>query len=485
MNPLLLIDTYKATHLQQIPKEMTYSVSYFIPRGSRIPIWDKVVFFGLQAFIKKYLIDYFNKEFFERPEDEVVKEYVDHMNCVLPGVVDGEPILKLHRLGYLPIEIVALEEGTVVPVKTPLFGIRNTHPAFPWLPQALESLISAELWYPMVCATVGHTYRQIVNKYYEATCSDDCVENKALSNFDFRGDTNLEAALTAAAGWLLSFSNTSTVPSIKYMEKYYGADPQHVGKGAISTEHFTVCSNYAIDGDERTFLKKLLTEIYPDNSFSCVCDSYDYWNVVDNIIPSLKEEILDHNGCFLVRGDSGDPVEVVTETVFHLWKTFGGTINEKGYKVLDPHVKAIYGDSITPQRCEQIYQILKDNGFAACNVALGVGSFSMHAMEIDGVLYPFTRDTFQVKIAPQYMETWDGHNYPIFKEPKGCDFKKSYKGCCMVRQDWEGNIRCEDQFDWETACSDLNLLQPIFKDGKFIKEINLYEIRNRLNKYFF
>lgn len=485
MNPLLLIDTYKATHLQQIPKEMTKSVSYFIPRGSRIPIWDNVVFFGLQAFIKKYLIDYFRDHFFNKPEEYVVNEYINHMECVLPGVVNAEPIRKLHNLGYLPIEIVALEEGSVVPVKVPLFAITNTHPDFAWLPQALESLISAELWYPIVCATVGKTYRDIVNKYYEETCDPDLKETKALSNFDFRGDMNLEAALTAASGWLLSFENTSTVPAIKYLEKYYNADPTHVGRGAISTEHFTVCSNYAIDGDERTFLKRLLTEIYPDNSFSCVCDSYDYWNVVDNIIPSLKDEILNHNGTFLVRGDSGDPVEVVTETVFHLWETFGGTINSKGYKVLNPHIKAIYGDSITPQRCEQIYAILQGHGFAASNVALGVGSFSMHAMEIDGELYPFTRDTFQVKIAPQYMETSNGTGYPIFKAPKGCEFKKSYKGCCFVTQDWSGKYICEDGLTWKEANHALNHLQPIFKDGHLLKESNLYEIRNRLHKFNF
>lgn len=482
MNPLLLIDTYKATHLQQIPKEMTKSVSYFVPRGSRIPIWNEVVFFGLQAFIKKYLIDYFNKEFFERPENEVVEEYINYMENVLPGVVNGESIRKLHQLGYLPLEIVALEEGEIVPVKIPLFGITNTHPDFAWLPQALESLLSAELWYPMVCATVGKTYRDIVNKYYAETCSEGTVENKALSNFDFRGDENLESALTAAAGWLLSFSNTSTVPSIAYMAKYYNADSKNIGKGAISTEHFVMNSNYAVDGDERTFLKKLLTEIYPNNSFSCVCDSYDYWNVVDNIIPSLKEEILNHNGCFLVRGDSGDPVEVVTQTVFHLWNTFGGTINEKGYRMLNPHVKAIYGDSITPQRCEQIYEILKQNGFAANNVALGVGSFSMRAMEIDGVLYPYTRDTFQVKIAPQYMETCDGHSYPIFKEPKGCDFKKSYKGCCVVYLDEDGKYSCLDGLTWGATNSKLNRMKSIFKDGKLLKETNLNEIRLKLNK---
>lgn len=240
-------------------------------------------------------------------------------------------------------------------------------------------------------------------------------------------------------------------------------------------------SNFAVDGDERTFLKRLLTEIYPNNSFSCVCDSYDYWNVVDNILPTLKDEILNHNGCFLVRGDSGDPVEVVTETVFHLWEIFGGTTNEKGYKVLDPHVKAIYGDSITPQRCEQIYQILKDKGFAASNVALGVGSFSMRAMELNGELLPYTRDTFQVKIAPQYTETSDGKSYPIFKAPKGCDFKKSYKGCCVVYNTYN-TIHVTDGWTWDETCNNKDQqLKTVFKDGKLVKETSLSEIRNRLN----
>jgi nicotinamide phosphoribosyltransferase len=151
---------------------------------------------------------------------------------------------------------------------------------------------------------------------------------------------------------------------------------------------------------------------------------------------------------------------------------------------LDWHVKAIYGDSITPQRCEQIYQILKDKGFAASNVALGVGSFSFHAMEIDGEMYPFTRDTFQVKIAPQYMETSNGTGYPIFKAPKGCEFKKSYKGCCFVTQDWSGKYICEDGLTWNEANYALNHLQSVFKDGHLLKESSLYEIRNRLHNKF-
>ena len=397
INSLLLKDFYKAVHSEMLNPGMTKSVSYYTPRKSRVNRWPKVVNFGLQMFIKNWLIDEFNENFFNRPEDEVVAEYKRVLdNAMGKDIYDINKVRKLYKLGYLPIEIISIPEGVEVPMRCPIFGITNTHDEFAWLPQALESLISAEVWYPMITATVGHTYRQIVDKYYDLTCDDNIPHRRALGNFDFRGDMGVDAALKAAAGWLMSFVNTATVPAIPFMEQMYNCDctKEEVGFGAVSTEHFVMCSNFAADGDERTFLKRLLTELYPNTSFSCVCDSYDYWNVVENILPSLKDEIMTHNGCFLVRGDSGDCVDVVTKTVFKLWELFGGTVNTKGYKVLDPHVKALYGDSITVERAEKIYQILMENGFAASNVSLGVGSFSMHCIEEDGMLKPFTRDTF-------------------------------------------------------------------------------------------
>lgn len=480
-NPMLLIDYYKAVHAEMLPQKMTRSVSYFTPRMSRIDRWDKVVMFGLQGMIKTYLIDCFNNEFFDRPFAEVIAEYKRVLDSTLGQNVYGiEKIEKLHRLGYLPIEIVALPEGTRVPVHVPMFGITNTHPDFAWLPQALESLISAESWHPMIAATVGYTYRQIVNRYYDLTCDDTIDRAKALGAFDFRGEECTESAVKAGAGWCLSFLNTATVPVVPYLEETYCCDctKEPVAFGSPSTEHAVMCSNYAVDGDEITLLRRLLTEIYPNTSFSAVLDSYDYWNVIDNILPQLKKEIMAHNGCMLMRGDSGDCVEVVTRTVFQLWEEFGGTINSKGYKVLDPHVKAIYGDSITVQRCEEIYRILMENGFACSNVALGVGSFSFQCIEEDGVLKPFTRDTFSSCIKATYCEI-DGKPYPIFKDPKDGGFKKSQKGCCVVFEE-NGRLQYRDGLDWQEAAKD-NLLQTVFKDGVLTKEQSLQEIRNRLH----
>ena len=483
MNPMLLIDFYKAVHAEMLPEGITKSVSYFTPRMSRIKRWDKVVMFGLQGFIKTYLIDYFNEEFFNKPFDEVISEYERIMDATLgKNAYKIDKIKKLHKLGYLPIEIVALPEGTLVPMHIPMFGITNTHPDFAWLPQSLESLISAESWHPMIAATVGYTYRQIVNYYYDKTCDDNIPRAKALGAFDFRGEECTESAIKAGAGWCLSFLNTATVPTIHYLEAMYNCDctKEPVAFGSPSTEHSVMCSNFAVDGDEVTLLRRLLTEIYPDTSFSAVLDSYDYWNVIDNVLPQIKDEILNHNGCMLMRGDSGDCVEVVTKTVFKLWEEFGGTVNSKGYKVLDPHVKAIYGDSITVQRCAEIYSILEKNGFACSNVALGVGSFSFQCLEEDGVLKPFTRDTFSSCIKATYCEI-NGEPHPIFKNPKDGGFKKSQKGCCVVTVK-NGDLYYEDEFTWSGAKNhEKNLLQTVFKDGVMVRDQTLQEIRNRLH----
>lgn len=508
-NAFLLKDFYKAIHSELLPEGMTKSVSYFTPRSSRVNRWNGVVNFGIQAFCKTWLIDYFNENFFNKTEEEVVAEYARVMdNTFGKGLCDYEKIKKLHRLGYLPIEVVSLPEGMIVPIHCPIFGITNTHPDFAWLGQALESLISAEMWYPMVCATVGRTYREVVDKWYDKTCDDNVPRRRALGNFDFRGDQGLDAALKAGSAWCLSFVNSATVPVISYLEHYYNCDceKEEVAFGAVSTEHFVMCSNSAKDTKdnpdyeyadidphrERIFIKRALTELCPNTSFSCVSDSYDYWNVVDNILPTLKDEILNHNGCMLVRGDSGDCVKVVTETVFHLWDIFGGTINSKGYKVLNPHIKALYGDSITIQRAEQIYDILEKNGFAASNVSLGVGSFSMHCIEEDGILKPFTRDTFSMAIKAVYAEFTDEDGnvtkMPVYKDPKtdreagGGNFKKSQKGCCSViwRDKWSKEITYVDGLTWEESMQD-TLMETIFKDGKMVKEESLADIRNRLN----
>ena len=489
-NPLLLVDFYKVCHSSQYPKGLTRMVSYYTPRMSRLGDVDKVTLFGLQAFINEYLIEGFNNNFFNRNINEVLEEYNRTLTYTMgAGSYDDEKILKLHQRGYLPLQIRALPEGTRSNIGVPQIEISNTHPDFVWLVNTIETMLSCTMWHTQVSAEVGYRYRQIVDKYVAMTCSEGIHPANVLGDFSMRGQQSVESAIKSSAGWLLSFNNTATVPAIMWMEKNYECDitKETVGRGAISTEHSVMCSNFTVDCNEITQVKRLLTEIYPDHSFSMVSDSYDYWNMVNNIIPQCKEEILTHNGYIGIRGDSGDPIEVVTETVFRLWDIFGGRINSKGYKELDPHVKAIYGDSITPYRCEEIYKRLEAKGFAVNNVVLGVGSFSMmclekHNEETNEFTYsPYTRDTFGIAVKATYAEDKNGDPIMIFKQPKDCGWKKSQKGCCIVRHDENGNYTCEDNHTWDEAYG-IGDLETVFHDGHFHhnKKQTLAEIRERM-----
>lgn len=488
INPLLLIDFYKATHHEQYPVGLTKMVSYYTPRMSRLSNVDKVTMFGLQAFIKEYLIDGFNNNFFNRPEEEVVKEYERILNATLgAGAYESKKIRDLHRLGYLPLEICAVPEGTRTAIGVPQIEISNTHPDFVWLVNTIETMLSCTMWHTQVSAEVGYRYWQIVKKYWGETCDETVNPRRLLGDFSMRGQHSVESATKSSAGWCLSFLNTATVPAILWLEDNYNCDctKEEVAFGAISTEHSVMCSNFAVDGDEITHVKRLLTEIYPNHSFSMVSDSYDYWHLVEEILPRCKEEILNHNGCISIRGDSGDPVKVVTDTVFKLWDIFGGTVNSKGYKVLNPHIKAIYGDSITPQRCEAIYEILKDKGFAINNVVLGVGSFSMmcleHFDENNHSYYnPYTRDTFGIAVKATYAEDEYGKPIMIYKQPKEFVWKKSQKGCCIVAPDGQSYT---DELTWQQTIDVLpsdDMLRTVFFNGHLMKEYTLAEVRENL-----
>lgn len=486
-NPFLLCDFYKVTHPRQYPDGISTLVSYFTPRTSRINC-DKVVVFGLQAFIKTYLTDYFERNFFSRDIDEIMKEYRRIMNHTLGyWSFSDQHIIDLYYLGYLPIEIKALPEGTLCPIQVPFLEIRNTHPKFAWVVNFIESLLSSETWHPMISATVGKMYRDIVNEYYSRTVDDNVLRARALGDFSFRGQECLQSAIKSSAGFCLSFLNCATVPVIPYLEENYNCrcDIDPVAYGSISTEHSVMCANFAVDQNEIDFFRKMLTERYPRHNFSIVCDSFDYWNVVKNILPQLKDEILNRQGTLFIRGDSGDPVQIVTETVFELWKIFGGSKNSKGYKVLPDQIRAIYGDSITLQRCEDIYEILEKNGFAANNVSLGVGSFSMQCIEEDGVLKPFTRDTFGMAIKTTYGKLFDDLELKIMKSPKTDkdNFKKSQRGLCIVKKENDTLVCVDNLLEAEyKQLSAENEMVVMYRNGKIMHQETLQDIRDRLHQ---
>lgn len=506
LNSMTLCDSYKTEHHKMYPNKTTLVYSNFTPRKSRISEISEVVVFGLQAFIKEYLIDHFNENFFNKPQSQVREEYGFAIS------VNPQHIIDLWTLQYLPIEIKALPEGSLCPIGVPCLTIKNTHPDFGWLTNYLETLISCQLWQPMTSATIAYQYKKLLNKYaLETTGSTEFVQWQG-HDFSMRGMSSVESAVLSGMGHLTSFTGTDTIPAIYGLKKYYNATGL-IGASVPATEHSVMCAGNK-EAEIDTF--KNLLDLYPTGILSVVSDTWDLWKVCTEYLPQLKEQILARDGKLVIRPDSGDPVDIICGTSFDisdedgkkyrakdcwesyepdgegsitkhkvnakelseheikgvielLWDVFGGTVNEQGYKVLDPHIGAIYGDSITIDRAKQICERLKAKGFASTNIVLGIGSYT----------YQYnTRDTFGFAMKATYVEV-NGEGREIFKDPITDDgTKKSKKGLLCVDYGVDNKICCFDQVAEDGEA--MGLLQTVFYNGELMKETNLEEIRLRL-----
>lgn len=480
MNPLTLTDGYKLDHRRQYPAQTEVVYSNWTARKSRRNDIQEVVFFGLQYFIKKYLLEEFEQNFFKKPKHEILYTYARRVNNYLgENQVGIEHIAALHELGYLPICIKALPEGSSVPIKVPMFVLYNTLPEFFWLTNYFETLLSTTVWLPCTSATLAKKYREILDRYAAETSSVPEFVDWQGHDFSMRGMAGLEAAMMSAAGHLLSFTGSDTLPAIDFLENYYQADSDLdiVGGSIAATEH-SVMSMGSHAGELETF-RRLIMEVYPGGMVSVVSDTWDLWKVLDEYLPTLKTEVLAREGKLVIRPDSGDPADILCGNpegscesekkgvIERLWDIFGGTVNEKGFKELDPHIGAIYGDSITLERAEHICARLKAKGFASTNVVLGIGSFT----------YQYnTRDTFGFAMKATYGEV-AGKGREIYKDPiTDNGTKKSAKGLLRVEETAEGFI-LKEQVSWE---EEGGAMRKVYEDGKLLVDEKLIDIRARL-----
>lgn len=483
MNPLLLTDGYKVDHRRQYPNETTLVYSNWTPRKSRIEGVNEVVFFGLQYFIKKYILDEFKTQFFDQPKEKVVARYARRINTYLgENQVGTKHIEDLHDLGYIPMVFKALPEGSTVPLRVPMFTMYNTKPKFFWLTNYFETLLSAVVWMPCTSATIAKQYRIVLDKYAEETSSMPEFVDWQGHDFSMRGMAGIEAAVISGMGHLLNFTGTDTIPAIDALETYYNANSEMelIGGSVAATEHSVMCMG-TTEGEYETF-KRLICEVYPKGIVSIVSDTWDLWKVLTDYMPRLKEEIVSREGKVVVRPDSGDPVLIIcgnpegkTEqerkgVIELLWDVFGGTVNDKGFKELVPQIGAIYGDSITVDRATRICQKLKEKGFASTNVVLGIGSYT----------YQYnTRDTFGFAMKATYGEV-NGNGREIFKDPITDDgTKKSAKGLMKIELN-NGRYELKDQATWEEEQG--GELKEVFRDGQLLVDDSLAAIRERMKE---
>jgi nicotinamide phosphoribosyltransferase len=588
-------DAYKVQHFKQYPPGTEYVYSNMTARGAHHFHWEgfngKIVNIGARAFVQKYLKEYWDAFFFRMPLDVILKPYQAMINSALgKDSVTTDHIVALHNLGYLPLRVKALPEGTLVNLRVPLMTVINTLPEFYWLTNFIETIWSNECWKVPTAATVAYEYQRLFHKYAILTGSPvdfipyqgHCFADRGMSGHEDAANTNVAHSL--------SFIGSDSLESGDHIEHCYGLTWENdvIMQAPPATEHAVMCANYAVYGELGTYIR-LLTEVYPDGMCAIVSDTEDYWGVLTNVLPDpqVKDIIMNRPdgvtgpGKLVIRPDSGvpydilcgandwpifawtDPTDEVDATVkreyihrgvfnhyhdvsadgkhnhrffedqtrnyilrhpngeitYHqvtwaagsysddmdyiderarvgeevripgshgvasafeptpeeqgtfqwMWEVFGGTSNDMGFRFLDSHIGAIYGEAILLPAAEKILKRLMDMGFASANAVFGIGSFSYQYM---------TRDTFGIAVKATWCQV-NSEGLDLQKKPKtDSGVKVSAKGLMRVEYE-EGNYVVYEGQTWDQE--DDGELEPIFVDGFLYNKANLGDMRELLH----
>lgn len=512
-NPLIKTDIYKCGHEGFYPQDLEYINSYLTTRTDKR--FDSVVFFGLQAILVKC--------FSEKPTEEMVGEF----NKLYRGILGTEPgdsmkrkMNKLVELGYWPLKIKAVKEGSILPHRQCLMTISNTHKDFAWLVGFFESML-LKVWNTCTVATNSKMYNELARKYADLTCDNDLHIPFAVHDFGYRGVSSEETAELAGMGHLLSSYGTDTVPAVWAAMEYYdaGLEGAPVGLSVPATEHSTMSTNIMMvldilreggsymgyhlghkdfqrvfNGDARLFaealvIKEIITKKYPTGLVSIVSDTYDYWGVLNVVAPWLKDDIEGRvdapiTGSKVVfRPDSGNPINIICGDPIKsklgtpeylgslrvLERHFGSTVNEKGFKVLNPKVGLIYGDGMFYDRYESILKEMAKMKFATSNLVIGVGGL---------LLQQHSRDDLGFAVKATYAEV-DGKPIEVYKDPKTDSKKKSHRGLMKLIVNSDGEYETIDQ--QEKANNDDCILEEVFLNGYIKRRQTFEEIRGIMN----
>lgn len=454
-NPLLNTDSYKASHFMQYPSDAQFVSSYVESRGGR---WAKTVFFGLQMFIDQYMIQPITMA----DIDEADRFYAAHGEPFnRQGFID---ILTKHN-GYFPVEICAIDEGSIIPHHNALVQIVNTDPTMPWVTSFLETALLRAVWYPTTVATNSYECKKVIFNYLSRS-GDVAGINFKLHDFGARGVSSRESAGIGGAAHLVNFMGTDTIEGIRVVDEYY--EQEMAGYSIPASEHSTITCWGGPDFEIDAFANMIDKFGGPGKLVACVSDSYDIFASADKW-KALEPKILEKGMTLVIRPDSGDPIMVVSDLIEILMDRFGFTINDKGYKVLPNHIRVIQGDGINVNSIEKILFEMDCRKLSADNVAFGMGG---------ALLQQIDRDTmrFAMKASAIYR---NGHWFDVYKQPITDKGKVSKKGRLRVEYDGETWVTKR-----ESDADHINMLVVRYRNGKVYNRTNFMDIRERASREF-
>lgn len=448
-NLILNTDSYKMSHFNLYPEGLTEMYSYMESRGG---VYNSTVFFGLQPILKELEYGVSMKDVY------YAKSFAEKHG--VPFNFEGWKDICLN-LGYLPIEIKAVKEGTIVPTGNVLLTIRNTHPNHAWLTSYLETLI-LRTWYPITVATRIYSMKQNIKPFFEETCDNMNNFPFAILDFSSRGCSSYESSQIGGSAYLANFIGSDNVPAVEYVNKYYESDMS--GFSIPATEHSIMCS-FGED-DEKESLKYLIDQTEAGGVISIVSDTWDIYRAC-GYLAELADYIKSKNITVVVRPDSGDIEDVLPKVVGIICKGFGSVENSKGYEVIN-NAKILWGDGIDERSCTKAFDIAKKLGLSADSILTGSGGGLMQK-NID-------RDTCRFAVKGSNVIV-NGKSRPIAKDPVTDRGKKSKKGKFVLL---ENRTYSEEEAFAMDDVESRNMLETVFLDGKILRHQSIDEIREIL-----
>lgn len=455
---ILNSDSYKYSQFNQYPEGTEYIYSYIESRGGA---YDATVFFGLQAFIKEYLVG-----------QVVTMDMIDEAEAIITA--HGEPFNRegweyiVNKYdGKLPVTIKAVPEGTVVGTRNVLATIVNMDPKCCWLTSFLETALLRAIWYPTTVATNSYESKKLILNALEKTGDPSTIDFK-LHDFGARGVSSLESAGIGGAAHLVNFMGTDTVEALLFARRYYSADI--AGFSVPAMEHSTVTS-WGREGEVDSYRNMVKVNGKPGGIVSVVSDSYDIFKACEMWGTELKQDILDSGATLVVRPDSGDPADIVTKCLKILDKYFGHTVNDKGYKVLN-NVRVLQGDGINHQSIRSILYTATLAGYSADNIVFGQGGALLQIVNRDD-------QKFAMKCSAAFV---NGKWVDVFKDPITDKGKRSKKGRMVLLETDNGfkTVTTEDA-DYDSV-KDQDVLEVVYSMGKLIRDMSFDEVRANSNK---
>lgn len=456
-NFILDVDSYKASHWLQYPPNTSGMYSYLESRGGK---YGSTVFFGLQYLLQAYFAANDGFVFNKADVDEAAAFAAAH------GVPFNEQgwreLLEAHG-GRLPLRIKAVPEGTVVPTHNILMSAESTDPRFFWLASWVETQIM-RLWYPITVATLSWNIKRTILEYLNETSDAPLAELPfKLHDFGARGVSSRESAGIGGMAHLVNFQGSDTIEGIRFANHYY--EHPMAAFSIPAAEHSTI-TMWGRERELDAYRNMVAQFAKPGALVACVSDSYDLWNVLENVWGGeLRDEVARSGATLVVRPDSGDPAGVVLKTLQTLERKVGAPKNMRGFKLLPKWLRVIQGDGIDHDSIEKILSTIKAHNYSASNIAFGMGGALLQKVDRDTQRFAFKCSEATV----------DGRSVKVFKDPVTDPGKRSKAGRLSLVLD-HGRLTT---VEGERAD---DVLVPVFENGQILKRYSLDEVRATAQK---